>query len=315
MAFLDYHFTIIQYTVMLQNRLFYILAFLLVLLSISCKEKIQQQKTNQQQNAISEEAKSYWYSGLAEITSFELTQQRYGEERKGKAVLIYVTEDFDMEQLVKADKQAKSNFPVLKLNATKKFNTGIYPYHIMQSTFLAIEDNLFPTKITASIQEWCGQSFMMLEQKDEFEIQINSYFQQIGNQHFKIDKVSSENALWNQLRLFPKQIDTTTKVMLPSFEYLRLFNQEVKAYAVDISQNEINDTLITQLSYPELKRKLNIYQEAKFPHSILSWEENINKNDSTYVTKAKKLKQIRIDYWNKNQEKHSFLRDSLQLEL
>lgn len=262
---------------------------------------------------LSQEIKSYWYSGLAEISSYELTQQRYGEERKGKAVLIYVTEDFDAHQLVKADQANESNFPVLKLNATKDFTTGIYPYHIMQSSFLPMEQNSYPAKVTASIQEWCGQSFMMLESKENYELQLNSYFQNSGNQRLQLKKVASENALWNQLRLFPTQLDTTMSSMLPSFEYLRLHHKEAKAYDVNITQQELQDTLVTQLFYPSLQRKLNIFQTLNFPYPIVGWEEELTQNDTTYTTRAKKIKTLQIDYWNKNKEIHSPLRDSLQL--
>jgi hypothetical protein len=69
----------------------------------------------------SQEFKDYWYAGEAEITSYELQQARYGEIRNGKAVLVFVTEDFLPQKQVKADRYNSTNIPVLKLNSTKKF--------------------------------------------------------------------------------------------------------------------------------------------------------------------------------------------------
>ena len=43
---------------------------------------------------VSEKFGDYWYQGKAELNRFELSQVRYGEIRKGDAVLIFVTEDF-----------------------------------------------------------------------------------------------------------------------------------------------------------------------------------------------------------------------------
>ena len=43
---------------------------------------------------ISEQFKTHWFDGYAEISSYSLDQSRYGEVREGNAVLIYVTEDF-----------------------------------------------------------------------------------------------------------------------------------------------------------------------------------------------------------------------------
>ncbi|MEX2379219.1 MAG: hypothetical protein WD530_00630 [Vicingaceae bacterium] len=34
---------------------------------------------------------NYWFSGNAELSSYELKEARYGEIRKGEAVLVFVT--------------------------------------------------------------------------------------------------------------------------------------------------------------------------------------------------------------------------------
>ena len=61
---------------------------------------------------LSEEFKNYWYSGEAEITSYELEQARYGEIRQGKAVLVFVTENFLPNIQVKADEENPPNISV-----------------------------------------------------------------------------------------------------------------------------------------------------------------------------------------------------------
>ena len=38
---------------------------------------------------------AHWGDGRAEVNGYALTQPRYGEDRRGEAVLIFVTEDFD----------------------------------------------------------------------------------------------------------------------------------------------------------------------------------------------------------------------------
>ena len=73
---------------------------------------------------------AYWYQGKAEITSYRLEQARYGEIHPGHAVLVFVTEDFSRTKQVKLDNpRAAGNdaVKILKLNATKKFNTGSTP--------------------------------------------------------------------------------------------------------------------------------------------------------------------------------------------
>jgi len=132
--------------------------------------------------------KDYWYAGKAEITSYKLEQARYGEMRNGTAVLIYVTEDFLPNKQVKADRQNAQNIPVLKLNATKNFNTGIYPYSIMQSTFYPVSNNKHAIKVSSSMQEWCGHVYTQLNNRDPFEITAHSYFEGEADQNLKVEK-------------------------------------------------------------------------------------------------------------------------------
>ena len=77
-------------------------------------------------NFTNEQFRKYWYSGRAEISRFDLEQARYGEIHKGDAVLIFVTETLNHDTQVKADTPRQDDIPVLKLNFTRKFYTGIY---------------------------------------------------------------------------------------------------------------------------------------------------------------------------------------------
>ena len=75
-----------------------------------------------------EQFASRWYQGKAEINVFELKQIRYGEEREGKAVMIFVTEDFSKRKQVKLDDPTGAGegvVKVMKLNMTRDFVTGV----------------------------------------------------------------------------------------------------------------------------------------------------------------------------------------------
>src|ERR1043166_4986458 len=80
--------------------------------------------------------KKYWYAGKAELDRYSLDQARYGEMHKGEAVVIFVTEPFLLDKQVKFEHGDKSNaVTVMKVNFTKRFFTGIYPYTLITSTF------------------------------------------------------------------------------------------------------------------------------------------------------------------------------------
>ncbi|MDP2316017.1 MAG: hypothetical protein Q8P41_24180 [Pseudomonadota bacterium] len=110
---------------------------------------------------------AHWGDGNAEVSSYDLVQPRYGELRQGTAVLIFVTEDFSWSERVKADPGAHPDADlrkVIKLNQNRDFQTGIYPYHTMTSSFLRVDggdrmDPFDPIKVTFSAQEWCGMVY------------------------------------------------------------------------------------------------------------------------------------------------------------
>jgi hypothetical protein len=107
----------------------------------------------------------HWGDGKAELDRYALTQPRYGELRKGTAVLIFVTEDFSDSLRVKADPgkhPASDVYPVLKLNFVRDFQTGVYDYNVLTSTFLKTEAAFAPTKVSFSSQEWCGHVYQQL---------------------------------------------------------------------------------------------------------------------------------------------------------
>ncbi|TPN89276.1 septum formation inhibitor Maf [Aquimarina algicola] len=266
---------------------------------------------------LSEKFKKYWYSGNAEITSYALEQARYGEIRKGTSVLIFVTEDFLPKEQVKADSQNKKNIPVLKLNATKKFATGIYPYSIMQSTFYPVADNQHAVKVSSSMQEWCGHVYAQLNNREQFEVISHSYFQGEADEEFKIDKTILENELWTKIRINPKELPQGDLNIIPSFEFTRLRHKPIKAYKAKASIVKEEETSTYTINYPELKRTLNITFNNTFPHEIEGWTESFvsgfGSNAKELTTKATKIKRIKSSYWNKNSNKDEVLREELGL--
>jgi len=243
---------------------------------------------------------SYWYGGKAEITSYKLTQARYGEVHEGTAVHIYVTEDFLPEKQVKADGKSAQNIPVLKLNSTKKFVTGIYPYSIMTSSFSPIASEEQALKISFSAQEWCGNTFIQLNNRRNFEIDFHSYFESDADRKLSLEKKVLENELWNRLRISPENMPLGNIAIIPSFEFLALHHKEIKSYAAVATLKTVGNSQFYKLSYPKLKRTLTIKISKEFPYYIQSWEETFTKRGKTLTSKAQKINTILSAYWTKN---------------
>ena len=208
---------------------------------------------------LSADFKEYWFAGEAEITSYKLEQSRYGEPRSGTAVLIFVTEDFLPKAQVKADEKNDSNIPVLKLNAVKNFNTGIYPYSIMHSTFYPLADDSHALKVSTSIQEWCGHVYTQLNNRENFEIISNSYFEGETIQNMKLDKTWLEDEVWTQLRINPDNLPTGEVQIIPSLEFFQFVHIEIKAYQATAEFYQDDSLGVYKISYPKLQRNLKIY--------------------------------------------------------
>jgi hypothetical protein len=272
--------------------------------------------------------RDYWYAGKAELTRYTLSQARYGELHPGEAVLIFVTEPF------LKDKQVKHEFgsgtdatSVLKLNLTKNFNTGIYPYSIMTSIFTPIDfKNMTTLKVTSSVQDWCGQTFMQLNARDGgFHVESRSYFQRDADEDFQLEDALLEDEVWTRLRLAPESLPTGQIKIIPSAEYARLGPFDLKplegtaSMQIDRAIEGPKVHLGTySIDYQKINRKLVIRFERDFPHRIVGWEETrmsgFGPDAKVLTTTAVKTHSMMIDYWSRHKLADAPLRDKLGLK-
>ncbi len=265
------------------------------------------------------EFSSYWYRGEAEISSYNLQQARYGELREGQAVLIFVTEDFSKTKHVKLDnpRQADDDAEkILKLNLTKKFITGIYPYSMMLSVFTPVEQKQYnPTmKITATSQEWCGHTFTQINRiEDGYKGHLYSYFEKEGDQKFVLKNAIAEDEIWTMIRLAPEKLPRGEFNLIPGTLFQRISHCEYSVHEatgeLKVSKEDKTVSIYT-VTCDTLDRTLSIRFKNTFPFHILSWEE---KHDGM-TTKVTLKKAMMIDYWNKNKKSDKKLRKNLGLK-
>ncbi|WP_157638046.1 hypothetical protein [Flexithrix dorotheae] len=277
--------------------------------------------------SLNEKFGDYWYQGEAELTSYKLEQARYGEIHEGKAVLIFVTEGFSKKKQVKLDNPETAgddHVTVMKLNFTKKFDTGIYPYSLMASVFTPVERNKYSNtlKVTASAQEWCGHTFTQLNLKgNQYKGSLKSYFESEGDQELTLNKTFLEDEIWNIIRLHPQSLPTGDFKIIPGTLFQRLKHLEfdiVKASAKLEEGPEESGLMQYHVHFEQPERDLTILFRKEFPHEIISWEESykdgFGENAPTLTTKATKIETLKTDYWTKHNNEHAGLRKELGLE-
>jgi hypothetical protein len=268
---------------------------------------------------------AYWYQGLAEITSYDLEQARYGEIHPGEAVLIYVTEPFLEDEQVKADDaDAAGAVTVLKLNATREFLTGVYPYSMMTSVFTPVQrEQHGPTlKVTATSQEWCGHTFTQLNRvADGYRLRLFSYFESEGDQDRTLDGALLEDGLWTTLRLNPDALPTGQVRLVPGTIYQRLSHLDLEPQTATASladDPEDPGLRLYTLVYPDLDRTLTIRFTADFPHTVEGWTEvrrsGFGPDAETLTTTATRRERDMLAYWSRNKRADVPLREALGLD-
>lgn len=260
----------------------------------------------------------YWYTGEAEITSYRLEQSRYGQTREGDAVLIFVTEDFLPGAQVKYEGRGAGDdrVSVLKLNLTRNFLTGIYPYSMMSSIFTPVSGDA-TLKTSTSVQEWCGHTYTQLNRRDGgYRGTLHSYFQDEADREFSLDSALLEDEIWTRIRLRPDALPTGDIQVIPGLQYARLAHRpsRVEAATGRFETLDGGKVRVYTVEYRDLPRKLSIAFESAFPHAIVRWTEHDARGGASRVTQAERVNSMRLDYWNRNGLQDARLRKNLGLE-
>jgi len=260
---------------------------------------------------------NYWYSGKAELSSYTLKQARYGEIRDGEIVLVFVTEPFSVSKQVKLDhpkKAGNDNISVMKLNHIRKFNTGIYDYSIVTSTFTPIDtkNHPFSLKSTTSIQEWCGHTFTQLNLVDDnYNFKQFSYFEADGDEEKTINATFLEEALFTKIRINKGLLTEGEIELIPSTIYSRFNYKKMDVEKAEISKTTSKKILTYKVAYKNINRTLTIEVEKEFPYKILGWSED----NGTGLTTTAKLKASSTEpYWEQKKLSDQDKRAALKLK-
>ncbi|KXK55802.1 MAG: hypothetical protein IPM61_03210 [Chlorobi bacterium] len=265
----------------------------------------------------------YWSQGKAELSRYQLTQARYGELHRGDALLVFVTEDFLTEPQVKleSDPAGRPVASVLKLNFTKKFLTGIYPYSLMASVFTPVEVFAQPRtlKVSTTVQEWCGHVFMQLNLKGKsYNVEERSYFEREGDKNFALDTAMLEDEIWTRIRIAPQTLPVGTVKMIPGTLASRLRHKPLGVVDAKAELSETTDSSGAKLrrytiTYGAAERVLAIDFKSEFPHQIVGWTESYDDFGKPLTTTARLTHTLMTDYWRRHSNADSALRKELGL--
>lgn len=276
-----------------------------------------------------DEFRDYWYDNRAEISTYAISEMRYGELRQGTRVMVFVTEPLRKSTYIKPDENlpAKKKVEVMKLNDLRKFPTGVYDYSVMTSVFASVNGNdakpPFSTiKVSFTAQEWCGTVFEIIKRQGKaLQGNLYSYFEQDGEKSYKINtgnRLETEDNLWLLIReLTPsifKNSHTLTLDIIPSAWNRRKTHTPAQSVNCSLSKQKSGNletaigTLATNLFQWEYDGKMTkVWVERDYPRRILQWQESDGSSGTIIAS-------VRETYWHKNKNSHFYLRYELGLE-
>lgn len=274
-----------------------------------------------------------WSDGKAEINGYAVTHPRYGDARPGEAILIFVTETMRHDARVKTDTKRVDSFPVIKLNAVLDFQTGIYDYNIMTSTFVPLSGETprgVATKSTFSMQEWCGNTHAEVRATHEFgepvsglSFHTSHYFDDSPVEN--ADLSIPENAVMADalpvlarglagpliapgttmdVALLPRLVDVHTQHSALGWQPSQLTRSATSGITEVPAGRFATDTVVVS---QDGSLRHAFYVEAAPPHRLVAWE-------SADGERGELTGSFRAEYWNQNRPEHAALRGRLGLE-
>jgi hypothetical protein len=256
---------------------------------------------------------AHWGDGRAEMSGYRLVQPRYGAPRTGSAALIFVTEDMSDSLRVKADPgrhPAADVYPVLKLNAVRHFQTGIYDYKVMTSTFARVAAGWPVEKVSFSSQEWCGHVYhQILPRSGRLDGLFHSYFDGEADGQDSLpqpeggvmeDVVPILARGWGSAYLRPGE--SRTVAFLPSLLRARLEHRKLEWGRALISRAAATTTMkvpagsfeVAVWTVAEEGGRTSTYQiEAAAPYRLVRWSTDAGEEGTL-------LGSTRLAYWKLN---------------
>lgn len=147
-----------------------------------------------------------WDDGRAEVARYAATRTIYGAERSFELVRIAVKEPYDPAQRVKPDAPRPGTRSAIKTVAVHEVPTGrAYAYRQQVICRLAQADPRRLLDASGSSQEWCGNTFQVVERRGaDLARTAHSYWDGEGDWS---DVVRGEVWLEDQLPLVVRALD------------------------------------------------------------------------------------------------------------
>jgi hypothetical protein len=283
----------------------------------------------------------HWKDGQAELDGYRLVQPRYGSERAGEAVMVWVLEPFSRSKAVKLDDWANAGadrVQVMKLNHHRRFQTGIYDYTLLTSVFSPTAATggqvLAPIKVAFTSQEWCGTVFHQLVRRGGgYESTWHSYFESEGDGRAQLPLAPNallEDELWFRLRELTRPLLPGNYPLVPSLMAVRLSHAPLVPGTIAVRRTAEAAPLTVPAGRFEVTRwelelrwgpggervqRRKVWVERDWPRRIIAWEGEVAgfSGNEPSTERGELTGSMRDAYWKHNRPGDEALREKLGL--
>lgn len=169
-------------------------------------------------------------------------------------------------------------------------------------------------KISGSLQDWCGQSFVQLNRrKGGWRMRLFSYFQGEGDQDREVGDAWTEDGLWIQLRLDPRGLPVGEISVIPGMLSFRFSQRPLAVEKARAKLEESGERYLYTLKYPKSGRLLELEADLAFPHVIRTWRERGGRGRKMTTGTLTHLRS-QVEYWRMNRREDWSERESLGLQ-
>ena len=221
----------------------------------------------------------------------------------------------------------------MKLNAVLDFQTGIYDYNIMTSTFVPLSGETprgVATKSTFSMQEWCGNTHAEVRTDHEFGAPVSGVSFRTSH-YFADSPVADARLSLPDNAVMADALPVLVRGLAGSFiapgESMdvallpRLVDVHMRHTAIDWQQSQLTRGFASEIvAVPagrfathavSVSHQGNVmrtyYVEASPPHRIIAWE-------GADGERGELTGSVRAQYWNQNRPEDATLRTQIGLE-
>ncbi len=275
---------------------------LLLVASSSCTSQEENLEMNTEENPTTMDQSDYWVNKATEVSTYTLSQSRYGQKREGYAVLTTSVDRLDSRTGLATEKDNEWGVEVLKTSLVKQHTTGVMDNTISSSCYTPLDNGAssFANKLVSSVHNWQSTWLTQFNLKgNRFSVQTFGHEKPLGDKSYELPAVFLLDEVFAIIRINPQLLPTGKFQAVPFLEQCYFNQLDADLEPFESLLNELPDEGVTEYILKSGKYIFKVVFQTEFPHQIESWTEfEVDQKGipiTSSVTRAKRLRTMELE--------------------